>query len=200
MHGHLNHHLEAEREIVFKYSPDAAYLAMVDLKSYPFFVSENLEYEAMFEHLGRQMTACTCVAWGCPEGDLVIRVVFTHEPGAFEAVTNYAAGIHGWIRTQGRLCFCSHRELWRCAREGGWDVFDGPDSPEIFLPRELIVPAGIYSLTVFRHFPWFEGAQDAPYLNQGVHYTLILRQYESSDADYLLRGRRLSHVPWTNFA
>lgn len=197
MSDHVTHNMEAEREITFNHSPDPAYLAVVDADSYQFFVSPEVDYDGMLTHLGKQMAMRTCVAWGCPEKTLAIRFAFTRDHAVFESVAQYASGFQGWIRTAGRLYFSSHADLYHCATDPEWTLFSFPitKSSHVVLSRELIVPAGIYSVIVFRHFGWFEGNQDAPLLGDGIHYTVILRHYR--DESHLGQLSPPSPVPWT---
>jgi hypothetical protein len=196
MSDHITHNMEKLNEVIFDHSA-AAYLAIVDADSYQFFSSADLDYYGMLAHLGKQMALRTCVAWGCPEDKLTVRLVFTTDHKAFESVTQYASAFQGWVRTAGRLYFSSHGELYHCATNPKWTVFSFPreKSQDVFDSRELIVPAGIYSVIVFRHFPWFEGAQDAPLLGGGTHYTVILRHYENES--HLGRLPPPNPVPWT---
>jgi len=197
MSDRITHNMEAEREVIFAHSPDPAYLAIVDADLYQFFASPGLDYNGMLAHLGKQMTMRTCVAWGCPETTLTVRLVFTRNHSAFESVTQFASGFQRWVRTAGRLYFCSHAELHHCATNPKWTVFSIPraKSPDEFLSREFVVPSGIYSVIVVRHFPWFEGHQDAPLLGDGIHYTIILRHYE--DESHLGPLSPPNPVPWT---
>ena len=197
MSDHITHNMEAEREVVFSHSPDPAYLAVVDADSYQFFASPELDYDGMLSHLGEQMAMRACVAWGCPEAELTIRLVLTRDHKALQSVTQYASGFQRWVRTAGRLCFSSHADLYHCATDAEWSVFgfSRTNSPGDFLSRELLVPAGIYSVTVFRHFGWFEGDQDAPLLSDGTHYTVIFRHY--ADEAHLGRLAPPSSIPWT---
>jgi hypothetical protein len=191
----ITHDMAKEQDLVFEYSPDPAYLAVVDLDSYAFFVRDGLEYREMLSHLNDQMIQRRCVAWGCPQANLRVRVVFTRDHKASQSVTEYASAFQRWVCTQGRLCFASHNDLFHCATNPEWSVFHGPESPDNFLPRELLVPAGTYSLIVFRHFGWFEGEQDVPLLGEGIHYTVVLRHYE--DESLLAQLYPPSPVPWT---
>jgi hypothetical protein len=190
----ITHNMEQEGEIVFKHTPDPAYLAVVDAASYQFFAAPGLEYDGMLTHLGKQMAMRTCVAWGCPEKELTIRLVFTRDHTALESVTNYASGLQRWVRSAGRLYFSSHGELYHCACHPDWKPFSGSKSPDTLISHELVVPAGIYSVIVLRHFRWFEGDQDAPLLGDGTHYTIILRHYPDESH---LRLSAPSSVPWT---
>jgi hypothetical protein len=197
MSDHITHNMEEEREVVFSHSPDPAYLAVVDAASYQFFAAPDLDYDGMLAHLGKHMAMRTCVAWGCPEKKLTIRFAFTRDHTVLESVTQYASGFQRWVRSAGRLYFSSHADLYHCATNNDWTVFSFPraKSPHDFLSRELVVPAGIYSVIVFRHFGWFESDQDAPLLGDGTHYTIILRHYP--DESHLGRLSPPSSVPWT---
>lgn len=199
MPDHITHNLEEEADITFAHSPDPAYLALIDADSYPFFASPDLDYDGMLTHLGEQMAMHTCVVWGCPEATLNCRVLFTRDHRALDSITQYAAGFQRWIRTSGRLCFSSHADLYHCATNPGWSVFDfpGTKSPDEYLSRELVVPQGIYSVSVFRHFGWFEGNQDAPMLCDGMHYTVILRHYQDESVLGIGKHQTRDFVPWS---
>jgi hypothetical protein len=191
----ITYDMAKDQEVRFEYSADVGYLAIVDLNSYVFSVDENLDYPGMLAHLGQQEAKRTCVAWGCPEADLRVRLIFTRDHKAFESVREYASGFQGWVHTRGHLLFASHDELYYCALNPDRSVFKGPESPDVLLPRELIVPPGTFSVIVFRHFGWFEGSQDAPLLGDGIHYTVILRHYP--DKAHLGQLYGPTPVPWT---
>jgi hypothetical protein len=195
MPNRISHDMAKEQEIVFDYFPAVAYLAVVDLGSYRFFAAPGLDYFGMLAHVGVEAAHRRCVAWGCPETQLRIRLTLTQDHKALKAVTDYAAGFQGWVRTQGRLCFTGHDDLYYCATYPDASMFGGPESPDSFLPHELLVPPGMYSVIVFRHFPWFDGSQDAPLLGEGPHYSVILRHY--ADESDLGRLPPPSLVPWT---
>lgn len=174
-----SHDMEKEVEVVFRHTPAPAYLAIVDLNEYQFFVAEGLEYHQMLAHLGRQRSKMTAVAWGCPEKELCIRLIFTRDHLAFQSIKTYSSAFQGWIKTQGRLCFTSHGGLYHCAIDEQGSLAEEMTSPiDTYVSRELLVPAGMYSIIVYRHFPWFEGDQDAPLLGEGIHFTVILRCYD----------------------
>jgi hypothetical protein len=195
MNNEISYKMAKLKNVVFDYFPAVAYLAVVDLKRYQFFVAKDLDYRGMLSHLGEEMNNQSCVAWGCPEKQLKIQLIFTQDHKALEAAANRASAFQRWIRTDGELCFASHNELYLCATRE-MPVFSKVRSrdPDKFLPRRLIVPPGFYSVSVFRHFPWFEGDQDAPKINRGVNFTVILRYYENES--HLCDIEPPSLVPW----
>lgn len=141
-----------KREVIFEHSPSPAYLAVVDADSYRFFASPDIDYDGMLAHLGKQMAICTCVAWGCPDSDLTVRLVFTRDHAAFESIKQYASGFTRWVRTAGRLYFSSHADLFHCASNPEWTVFSLP-RPDVYLSRELVVPRASTLLQSFGTFP-----------------------------------------------
>ena len=192
----ISNKMKLGSEVVFTHSPEPAYLALVDADSYQFFASSKLDYHGMLSHLGKQMAKHACVAWGCPETTLTIRLVLSRDHTAFESVTQYATGFQRWIRTSGRLCFSSHEDLYRCATDAKRSLFSFPrtKSPDPFLSRQFVVPPGLYSIIVLRHFGWFEGDQDAPQICNGTHYTVILRLYQ--DESHVGPLTPPSSIPW----
>ena len=190
----LQHDFAQDPELIFSHSPDPAYLAIIDLESYPPYVSESLDYFGMIEHLGRQMGMGHAVAWGCPESDLSIRIRFSTDYPDAEMKEPYCAAFHSWLETSGSLCFVSHDELYNSATTLDRRLNDGDSGPEAYRPRQLFLPDGIYCASVFRHFPWYEGDQEAPYLNDGVNYSVVLRQFRMPPECY--RQQMKNHLPW----
>src|SRR5690349_2913297 len=93
----ITYDMAKDQEVEFEYSAEVGYLAIVDLKSYVFSVDENLDYPDMLAHLSQQEAKRTCVAWGCPDAHLRMRLIFTRNHEAFESVREYASGFQGWV-------------------------------------------------------------------------------------------------------
>src|ERR1044072_3213602 len=120
MSDRIVHEMATEGEILFDHSTSPAYLAIVDAAEYQFFVSPDIDYYGMLDHLGTQMTKRSCVAWGCPEATLKIQIIFAQDHEAFDSITQFTSGVQRWLRTSGRLYFSSHGELYHCATNPEW--------------------------------------------------------------------------------
>lgn len=192
MNFELQHTLADGQELLFTHLPDPAYLAIVDVETYQAYVSESLDYQGMIEHLGREMGFGHAIAWGCPESTLRIRIRVAGDYPLAEMAQPYSAAFHSWIRTSGNLCFTSHDNLYHSATASDWCLNGPDDGPEVFRPRQLCVPEGVYGMIVFRHFPWYEGDQEAPHLNDGVNYSIVLQECQRPPQP----ERFKRHVTW----
>jgi len=195
MYFQFSHNFAPSQEVTFKHCPDPAYLALVDLQSYRRFVSPSLDYLGMLNHLGSEMASLRAVAWGCPENELTIKARFATEHPIRENEATYSAGFHAWLRSSGRIVFASHGSLYHCATDSDWQVEKDCSGPEVFQPREFIVPVGLYCVYVFRQFGWLEGAQDAPHLNEGVNYSVVLRHYRDVEPQ-ITDSQKRQRPPW----
>ena len=189
----MTHDLRKDRKASFRHDALHAYLAILDADTYTFFVSSDLDHDGMLSHLSDQMDKRTCVAWGCPEAEVNVRVVLTAD-GFDSEIVPHTAGFRRWLRTDGRLFFTSHADLFHCATNADWSLF-ALSREQSLCSREFIVYPGLYGVDVFRHFAWFDGAQ---YAEEGVGalwYTVKL--HHSEDDDHPAAATRRGLIPWT---
>lgn len=167
-------------EVVLSHSGHE-YLALVDVESYPSFVSNEVDHLDMMAHLFGQMRALTAVAWGAPGRELNVRFIVTDHDRAANHVTlsECRTTASGWVRTSGRLCFTSHDRLFDCAHHRTHRVLREQRVPKNSRPHVLAVPPGVYSVQVYYHlpFPYGGGIQSASSTKPAIHFTVILRHY-----------------------
>jgi len=195
---YVTHTLQIGQEMTLAHSGHE-YLALVDVESYPSFVSKEADHLDMMAHLYGQMKALTAVAWGAPGKKLHIHFVVTENDHTADHVAppDCHTTASGWVRTNGRLCFTSHDRLLDCAHHRTHDVLRDGRLPKECRPHVLDVPPGIYSVQVFYHlpFPYGGGPPVMPAPEPKVHFTVILRHYpfpEPRVAPVRLPGL----VPW----
>jgi hypothetical protein len=175
------------------------YLALVDVESYPSFVSREVDHLDMMAHLFGQMRALTAVAWGAPGAMLNVRFVLTEDDRTADHVapSDCRTFASGYVRTGGRLCFTSHHRLFDCAQHRTHNVLREERLPKDARPHVLAVPPGIYSVQVFYHlaFPYGGGDQSVPSAKPPIHFTVILRHY-AFPAPRVAPTRLPGLIPW----
>ena len=180
MRFYSTHTLQVGEGVVLSHSGHE-YLAVVDVESYPSFVSKDVDHLDMMAHLYGQMKALTAVAWGAPGQTLNIRFLLRQDDRTADhiALSECLTTASGWVRTNGRLCFTSHDRLFDCAHHRTHDVLREERLPKNARPHVLAVPPGIYSVQVFYHFafPYGGGNPSEPSAKPKVHFTVILRHY-----------------------
>jgi hypothetical protein len=196
--SYSTHTLQVGGEAVLAHSAHE-YLALVDVESYPSFVSKEVDHLDMMARLFGQMKALTAVAWGAPGQTLNIRFVLTQDDRTANHVTlsECRTTASGWVRTSGRLCFTSHDRLFDCAHHRTHPVLRKERLPKDSRPHVLVVPPGIYSVQVFYHFPfpYGGGTQNDPSARPKIHYTVILRHY-AFPAPRVAPTRLPGLIPW----
>jgi hypothetical protein len=190
----ITHDLRKKAEVSFWHDPDPGFLAIVDPGSYEFFAGDETDWPGMVRHVGKQMGKKAAVAWGCPEKHLKIRIRLTEKNPTAKDCRGYAAGFRAWVRTDGVLWFTSDRDLYFCALYEGSEFPRKQPSPDVYCPRKLLVAPAEYQVFVVRHFPWWEGDQDAPELNKGVHYTVMLKGFAPRHPGDI---QSRDTIPWT---
>lgn len=180
MRSYSTHTLQVDGEAVVSHS-GREYLALVDVESYPSFVSKEVDHLDMMAHLYGQMKALTAVAWGAPGKMLNVRFVLTEHDRTADhiALSECRTTASGWVRTSGRLCFTSHDRLFDCAHHQTHSVLRKERLPKDSRPHVLAVPPGIYSVQIFYHypFPYGGGIASGPSAKPKIHFTVILRHY-----------------------
>jgi len=178
MRSYFTHTLEPDREKILSHGPSEC-LAIVDLESYPSYISKDADHLDMMAHLQRQMSALTITAWGVPKKELNLRLVLAedHLPMEHLIESHQNVSASGWVRTHGQLCLTNGDRLYDCAQEHSHDLLRGKRLPEFSRPHVLNVPPGIYSIHIFHHFPEGEGIEENIHPAPKAHSTIILRHY-----------------------
>jgi hypothetical protein len=118
-----------------------AFLALVDLETYPTFVSAKADRLDLLQHLCHQMEALTATMWEVPAGEVNLQLHWQADDPA-RASRGDTPLASGNIRTSGRLGLLNDETLLAAAR-----------NPRSNLARrqhvhQLVLPAGIYAVTV----------------------------------------------------
>jgi hypothetical protein len=173
MRSNLTHDFREDRELVLEHRSHT-YLALVDLESYPAFARKSLDYLDMLEHLCRQMEALTATMWEVPDGTLRLKFVLTSDQAVGDRLyqTGHRVVAGGSVRSYGKLCLASHDRLFASARQRNRPLLHHRRSADARSPRLLLVPSGIYGVTVFSGTSassrWM-GEKDE------IDYTIVLR-------------------------
>jgi hypothetical protein len=176
MRSYLTHDLRNDRELVFAQQA-ATSLAIVDLESYPTFVAPQADYLDLLQHLCGQFDALTAAMWEVPDALLRISLTlaFDQRPAARLTDDGHRFISSGWVRTDGRLALVTQDRLLDCARHRKHDLLHGPrTAPETEQSHLLLVPPGVYGVTVFSGSP-HHGRYDGERRAEAVHYAVVLR-------------------------
>ncbi len=180
MRGHFTHTLHAGEDTAFSQSAHGR-LALVDLESYPTFVSPEADRLDVMVHLQNQMKALTAFAWDVPDRPLDLRFILTGDHQAMERVTfsNRPPSASGTVRTHGDLCLVGNERLIDCARHTDHDLLRGRPLPENGRPHVLQVPPGIFYVLVYYRFPYPDGNHPGYARQTEVQhdYTIFLHHY-----------------------
>ena len=76
MRSLLTHDFQLEREFHFEQAAHS-FLAIVDLESYPGYVSENADRLDLLQHLSHEMGALTATMWEVPDALLRLQLIWT---------------------------------------------------------------------------------------------------------------------------
>ena len=186
MSSRLTYDFRREREASFEHESHSC-LAIVDLDSYPAFADEKLDHLDLLRHLCVQTQALTATMWETPDARLNLRIVLAGDHRAVEDLRH--SGHHvfadGWVRSGGRLCLVGHDRLFDSACHRDHDLLRARRSADARSPRVLLVPPGVYAVTVFSGTP--DGGEP--------EYTIVLRHYPHP-APRLQPIRLGSLIPW----
>ena len=177
MRSCLTHDLRADRELIFA-QQSQGYLALVDLDSYPTYVAKKPDYLDMLQHLCGQTETLTAAMWEVPDALLQIKVLMSYDHQVVEGLEREGHRLFstGNIRSAGRLGMASHPRLVESARRHGSDLRRGRRTADALCARQLLVPPGVYSVSVFSGAP-HHGRQEGERSVHAVHYAVVLRHY-----------------------
>ncbi len=164
------------KDLVEDVGDDPAYLAIVDLDSYPKDLPD-WDYYSLTKKIAHEMSAGRIVAWGCPDGPLTVRLTMK-TAGPKRSNAKHVAT----LVTEGRLCLVGYTSLTMCAQ------FKDQHFPQ---PGDLAfkMPPGTYTVTVYRLFAHEAGEQfPAEPLPASDHY----------EVTFSPGGEPIEHdtVPW----
>src|SRR5260221_14224257 len=145
MRPYSTHALAMDREETFAHGPSEA-LALVDLETYPPFVSERADQLDLMAHLYGQTRALTAIAWNVPGATLSLRLILTEDDDALERLARFRYGTtaSGWVRTYGQLCLVNHDRLLACAHDRALDLLHAGHQAKNSRPRLLNAPPAPY--------------------------------------------------------
>jgi hypothetical protein len=166
--------------MVFSHAADPAYMAVLDIATYDKDMAD-WDYERLTTKIASQMEQERIFAWGCPEGDLQIRITANLPSGSsFHPIES----VSGFLATSGQLCFTSYDNLTMCAQFEKYHFPEHKDHP-------FTVDPGRYQITVYRMFHWQHGEDSYESIEEGDHFIIVLRPAPSSAPSL-----RFDSVPW----
>ncbi len=177
MRSHLTHDLQAEREQIVSHRSGSG-VAIVDLGSYPAFVAEGFDRFDLMQHLCRQTEALTAMMWEVPDMLLNLQLILSQDPHAVEdlAASGHRVVAGGAVRSFGQLCLASHESLLDCAGHRHRDLLRHRRRADELSPRLLLVPSGVYEVTVFSGpTPWRWTGEGSRASNPD--YIVVLRHF-----------------------
>ena len=119
-----------------------AFVALVDLESYPAWVSEKADRLDLLQHLCHEMEVLTATMWEVPEGRVGLQFHWQKDDPARASLASDMPLASGNIRTSGRLGLVADEALLAAARKLCGDPADHDGV------HQLLVPPGIYAVTV----------------------------------------------------
>ena len=157
----------------------AGYLAIVDLESYPPFLSPEADHLDLLGHLCLQADACTAAMWEVPDKPLRVQMVLAENylSGEQLAASGHHVFSNGWVRTTGTLALANRETLLTSAREERHGLLAVGEQPGREADvRSLLVPSGLYAVTVFSGKIHGE-ASSAEGAEPEADYIVVLRFY-----------------------
>jgi hypothetical protein len=154
-----------------------AFLAIVDLDSFPPLADTGADHLDVLTHICREAQALHAVMWETPADTLRLQLVLTDRGEISNTLTRtHRLVFDGRVRTEGgRLCLTDDESLLAAARRGDGHPLRGRSRDLTRRPRLLHVPPGVINVGVFCERPGF-GA--IPELTRArCDYTLVLRHY-----------------------
>lgn len=144
------HDFRLKREYCFRHQLRDC-LAIVDLDSYPPFVDAGADRLDLLRHLCLQGQALTAMMWETSEARLNLRFVLAldHREAGDLGGSGHRVFADGWVRTGGRLCLVGQDRLLDSAGHRKRDLLYERRAAGLSSARVLLVPPGIYAVTVF---------------------------------------------------
>jgi hypothetical protein len=164
-HESLDHHAKS-------------YLAIVDLESYPSFLSAEADHLDVLSHLCRQIESLNVVLWETPTSTLKLDFVLT-DGGRLsnELLRSHRLVFDGCVRTtSGQLCLTDDEQLLAAARRGDRDLLHGKAASEARSPHILNVKPGVINVGVFCERSRGHVSPELRH-HARVDYTVLMRHY-----------------------
>jgi hypothetical protein len=118
-----------------------AFLALVDLETYPAFIAAKADHLDLLQHLCRQMEALTATMWEVPAGEVTLQLHWQADDPR-HAASGILPIASGNIRTSGRLALLNDESLLAAAQNLHGSLTQQPGV------HILHLPAGIYAVSV----------------------------------------------------
>jgi hypothetical protein len=166
MRSLLTHDFLLEREFHFEQAAHS-FLAIVDLESYPGYVSENADRLDLLQHLSHEMGALTATMWEVPDSLLRLELIWTPDDWTSDRFLKGGRRplASGSVRSSGRLCLSNDEQLLDRAHHHRGNLLRAGGKRH---PHLLLVPSGIYNVAVYNGPP--RTSREA-----AIAYTIILR-------------------------
>jgi hypothetical protein len=125
------------------------------------------------------MNRNSMIAWATPQHRFKIKVSLS-KPDISRAVEKFSAV----LQITGVVCLCGYTTITMCAQ------FDNYKIPQ---PEDGVfrLPHGLYEVTVYSMFEWDHWDQFAVKLNEGDHYIVVFKLWESGPETNDFRA-----LPW----
>jgi hypothetical protein len=175
MRSHLTHDFRAVPELGLTHR-STAYLAVIDRESYPTFLRRGADHLDLLSHVCDQVDALTATMWEVPNVPLRLKLVLARDQREFDALTSTGHRVFsgGFVRTGGELILTNQERLLDCARHRRHDLLRGRRADD--QDQLLLVPPGVYALTVFSGLP-HHGRDDGTSRANAEHYEVVLRHH-----------------------
>ncbi len=146
-----------------------AFLAVVDLESYPPFIAAKADRLDLLQHLCRQTRTLTAMMWEVPEGSLHLHLLWTDNDQTAQSLQQGGHGrvADGWVRSSGRLCLTGDDRLLALSRRR-----QAPPGARSKKEALILTPPGIYAVAAFKGTASRAGSEKVR-----AGYTLVLRHY-----------------------
>ena len=168
MRSPLTHDLRSERECHFQQRA-AAFLAIVDVDSYPTYVSQQADRLDVVQHLSHEMCTLTAAMWEVPEALLQLHLIWAGDDTINDRLlkSGRRAFAGGAVRTSGKLGLASDQHLLDRAHRPDSDLLKGNRHHHAHL---LLVPSGVYDLAVYGKAPRTPSSDS-------IEYTIVLSHH-----------------------
>ena len=167
MRSLLTHDLRSEPECRFEQRA-GSFLAIVDVDSYPAFVSKKADRLDVVQHLSHEMCTLTAAMWEVPDAILRLHLIWAPDDTVNDRLlkSGRRAFAGGAVRTFGRLGIANDQQLLdRAHRPEGNLLRGGRNAPHL-----LLVPSGVYHLGVYGKAPRTPSTGE-------IEYTVVLAHH-----------------------
>ena len=181
--------------VLLSYSTNVGFFYLADSNNFSTNIILDESNPSVIPHVLKMIAKEAAIAWGTPSGrSLKIQFLFPDEKqlNSLSDIEpkNYSAAVRFILQTQGEVVFGNQDDIWLAAHTksskiGEFSLDDPKGGAHVFK-----IDNGRYLISIFRHFPWIEGEQDAELGSPKAHYSIIFSRSLGDD--------KLPHmsIPW----